>query len=153
MLFGTQTAKFNDRQYFQLYGINSIQDLDLSPGTRLVLYYADDILLYKPIHCLRDYQQYQSDINIVSMWLKREHLSINPAKCKYMVVTHKRFSILQTPPPPPILIESIPTEKVSEMQYLGVLLTSDLSWSNHIHKSPVKPGNLQDFYIEDFTRT
>ena len=82
------------------------------------------------------------------MWLKRKHLSINPAKCKYMVVTRKRFSILQTFPP--VLIESTPIEKVSEMQYLGVLLTSDLSWSNHIHKISCKARKSAGFLYRRF---
>ena len=46
--------------------ISSIQDLKLSVGTRMMLY-ADDILLYKPIHSVTDYQQCQSDINTVSI--------------------------------------------------------------------------------------
>ena len=29
--------------------------------------YANDILLYKPVHSVTDYQQYQSDINTVNM--------------------------------------------------------------------------------------
>ena len=53
---------------FLLY-INSVQDLKLSAGIRMMCY-ADDILLYKPIRSVTDYQQYQSDINTVSIWLK-----------------------------------------------------------------------------------
>ena len=47
----------------------------------------------------------------------------------FTFVIHKRSSLVQTFPP--ILIESTPIDKVSEMKYLSVIITSDLSWSEH----------------------
>ena len=140
-------VRFLGLSYFCCSYINSIQDLKLSAGTRMMLY-ADDILLYKPIHSMTDYQQYQSDINTVSIWLKHRHLSINPAKCKYMVVTRKRFSLMQTFPP--ILIESTPIDQVSEMKYLGVTITSDLSLSKHISKISSKARKVAGLVYRKF---
>ena len=35
---------------------------------------------------------------------------------------------------PPVLIESTPTDQVYVIKYLGVVISSHLSWSNHIKK-------------------
>ena len=67
---------------FLIY-INDLPSVQLTPGTRLVLY-ADDILLYREIS---DYDSLQTDINSIPLWVVPNHLNMNKNKCKYIIVS------------------------------------------------------------------
>ena len=67
-----------------------------SPGTRIVLY-ADDILLYRTILSNSDYSYLQSDANTVQDWVNCNHMSLNPSKCKFMLISRKRNRINNPP--------------------------------------------------------
>ena len=69
--------------------IDDVSSLKLSDNTVLNLH-ADDMLLYKKIKCSEDYQQLQLDIDKISSWVGSNHLSLNPAKCKTMLLSRKR---------------------------------------------------------------
>ena len=59
-----------------------------SPGTRIVLY-ADDILFYRTILSNSYYSYLQSDANTVQDWVNCNHMSLNPSKCKFMLISRK----------------------------------------------------------------
>ena len=63
--------------------INCVSTLQLSTGTKLTIY-ADDILLYKPIHNPEDYSHLQRDIDDISDCIEAHHLTLNASKCKYL---------------------------------------------------------------------
>ena len=65
---------------FLLY-IDSLSHLQLSPGSKMVLY-ADDVLLYRSIYLINDYYSLQGDINKIFNW-STNFLTLNPSKCKY----------------------------------------------------------------------
>ena len=73
---------------FLLY-INDIIEIQLFSGSVLNLL-ADDMLLYKPITSQHDYQSLQEDVNRIQDWVNTNYmyLSLNPSKCKCMLVTH-----------------------------------------------------------------
>ena len=56
-------------------------------------------------------------------------MSFNKTKCKCMLVSHRRA---YTSPDPVIYLYGHSVEQVSAFKYLGLLLTSNLSWSAHI---------------------
>jgi len=66
-------------------------------------------------------------------------LSVWPLKCKYMLVSRKS---VHTFPDPVICLYRLPLESVSSFKYLGVLLTSDLSWSGHAKNACTKARQL-----------
>jgi len=99
--------------------------VNLSPGSKLVLY-ADNVLLYRPISSVNDYQMLQADIDALSIW---STLTFNTSKCKTMLISRKKCSCL---PPIPLSVNGTILEVVPTFNYLGVLLSSDLSWSSHI---------------------
>ena len=109
-----------------------------SPGTRIVLY-ADDILLYRTILSNSDYSYLQSDANTVQDWVNCNHMSLNPSKCKFMLISRKRNRINN---PPMIIINGQILESVPTFKYLGLLLTSDLSWSKHIEGACTKAKKI-----------
>ena len=107
--------------------IDGVTDLPLSEASQLVLY-ADDILLFRPIKCQSDYSVLQQEINTNS-WVEDNHLQFNISKCKHMLISRKRHTITS---PAPLTIASHQLEEVECFKYLGLLFTSDLSWTQHI---------------------
>ena len=59
-------------------------------------------------------------------------MSLNAAKCKYMLISRKRSSLASILPTLFIGSPEATLEKVTSMKYLGVHTSSDLSWSTHI---------------------
>ena len=112
---------------FLIY-IDDITNGPFSPGTGIVLY-ADDILLYRTISSNSDYSYLQSDANTVQDWVNCNHMFLNPSKCKFILISRKRNRMNN---PPAITINGQMLETVYTFKYLGLLLTSDLSWSKHI---------------------
>ena len=48
---------------------------------------SDDIMLYKPISSSSDFLAFQRDIDLVNLWMNSNHLDLNPAKTKFMLIT------------------------------------------------------------------
>ena len=115
--------------------IESVTKLHLSHGTKLSLY-ADD--LYKHIYPYDDYTELQRDINLFYNWPSENHLVFNTSKCKQIVISRKRNQYnFRT-----ILLGNEALEIVQRYKYLGVMITSNLSWSEHIHTKCVKAKKL-----------
>ena len=116
--------------------IDVVSSLKLSENTVLNLY-ADDMLLYKQIKCCEDYWQLQLDIDKISSWVDSNHLSLNPGKCKTMLSRKRNLNY-----PPQFLLNKVLLEQVETCKYLGVLISSDLSWSKHVHSICAKGKKL-----------
>ena len=107
--------------------MNSISKLPLSPGAKLVLY-ADDILLYKPVNCEMDSHHLQNDIDTILQWISSRGLSPNQSKTKLLIITRSRQPMSVHLEVAGHQILPSPTVK-----YLGVILSSNLTWSDHIN--------------------
>ncbi len=101
--------------------------MPLSEGSQMVLY-ADDILLFRPVRNNQDYALLQKDINIIEEWVKSNNLHFNTSKCKSMLISRNH----QKTVPPIITLSNCPLERVECFKYLGLLLSSNLSWPTHI---------------------
>ena len=91
--------------------------------------FADDILLYHIIAKEADYEALQSAISLIESWSISNFLNFNSSKCKYMVISRK-----SAPTRPPIQLQLLgqPLHMVESYKYLGLLLSSNMSWSAHI---------------------
>ena len=117
---------------FTIY-INDLADLHLS--SKLVLY-ADDILLYRSIETSADYNLIQEDVNNIEQWMVNNSLTLNTAKCKQMLITRTKTHHQHQ-----LYLSDQPLEQVQNYKYLGVTITSNLSWSDHIQSVASKVGD------------
>ena len=106
--------------------INSLADLHFSPGTLLVLY-ADDILLYRPLGKIYHTSVFQHDVDLVSDWIASSGLTINSSKSALLIISRSRMK-----PQVSISLNSLTVPCVKTVKYLGVTITSDLKWNTHI---------------------
>ena len=93
-----------------------------------VLLYADDILLYRKIYTEKDYAALQQDVDSLGVWSLLNHLSFNPVKCKFMVLSRKKVRTT----PPPLNLLGFEIEQVDSIKYLGLTINDNLSWSDHL---------------------
>ena len=122
---------------FLIY-INGLTGLDLSEGSSLVLY-ADDILLYRSITSAADFVALQSDVSAIQTWATSNFMLFNESKCEVMHVSRKGSPLS---PIIPITLNGSVLETVDTFQYLGLLISSDLSWTNHIENICSKARKL-----------
>ena len=109
--------------------MNSIDKLQLSENTKLILY-ADDIVLYKPINSSLDNTNLQDDVN---HWMKSNGLKPNATKTKLLVFSRARSQLQVN-----INTYRHPILPSDTVKYLGVVLRSDLKWSSHIEATSKK---------------
>ena len=112
---------------FLIY-INDLTKINLRDGAKLTLY-ADDVLLFRTINSPEDFVALQEDIDKVESWSCANFLALNRDKCKYMVVSRRRTA---STPSQPLLLDNHPLDQVKMFKYLGVLLSHDLSWGEHV---------------------
>ena len=126
---------------FTIY-INDLADLHLS--SKLVLY-ADDILLYRSIETSADYNLIQEDVNNIEQWMVNNSLTLNTAKCKQMLITRTKTHHQHQ-----LYLSDQPLEQVQNYKYLGVTITSNLSWSDHIQSVCLKSRRLVGLLYRQF---
>ena len=73
--------------------MNSISNVPLSPGAKLILF-ADDILLYKPVSTSDNAALFQQDIDRILSWISSSGLSPNVSKTKFLLVSKSRNVLL-----------------------------------------------------------
>ena len=117
--------------------IDGLAQLPLSNGAQMVLY-ADDLLLFRTISSNEDYLQLQCDISMVENWVTCNHLTLNASKCKYMVISRKKISSL----PLALKLGGSDLERVECFKYLGLLLSENLSFSEHINLTCMKARKI-----------
>ena len=112
--------------------------------------YADDILLSHPFDSLSDLPLIQFNINFISSWFSSPYLTINSSKTKYMFISLKSPSCLSSVSS--LYLNDSPLKLVSSYKYLGVLLSSNVSWSLHIRQICSKCRKLIGFLFRYFYR-
>lgn len=103
-----------------------INDLPTNVLTKLRLF-ADDCVLYSPICTPDDSIKLQHDLNLIVTWCDKSLMPLNLTKCKIMSFTRKK-----SPEKFTYSIKSVPISPTLSYKYLGVHLSSSLSWSTHI---------------------
>ena len=123
--------------FFLIY-IDSLSSIGVSERSCIHLF-ADDVLLYHPINFTNDFLTVQEDTSKVTEWSKLNHLTLNSAKCKFMIISRKK-----DPPRPlvPLHLEGESLELVNSIKYLGIHISHDLSWSDHVQHVSTKARKI-----------
>jgi len=107
--------------------------------------YADDVNI---VHFIRktDDDNLQLEFNNVLEWSSNHHLPINQAKCSVLDIITKK-SIVSSP----VMSPSGMLPQVSSLRVLGVTISDDLRWNNHID-SVLKKSNKRAYLIQNLKR-
>ena len=99
---------------------------DLPSKVRL---FADDTAIYLAVSNLQDAQILQQDLDQLHEWELQWDMEFNPSKCVVIHVTRAK-----TPVPSKYLLHGQILESVGGSKYLGVEISSNLTFNNHIQK-------------------
>lgn len=110
---------------FLIY-INSLFSIG-STGRVKVRMFADDCIIYAPISSVNDQIEVNDILYRISSWCGEKNMIINTQKTQYMHLTNKK-NILYFD----YELDSVKLTKVDRYKYLGVIITSDLKWNEHV---------------------
>ena len=118
--------------------INDLPD-NIRSSVRL---FADDCVLYSNINSLTNCQILQDDPNSLAQWETHWQMKFNVAKCHSMRVTrllpsnqiHLNYSLHQQT-----------LEQVRSAKYLGLTITDDLEWGQHVSEISCKATKTLGF--------
>ena len=91
------------------------------------------------VQSILDYLALQDDITLIATWVTENYLSLNADKCCCMLFSKKR---IHSSPPVSLHVDGRELGMVKQTKYLGILLTSEMSWTPHISAICVKARRL-----------
>jgi predicted DNA-binding protein YlxM (UPF0122 family) len=102
--------------------------------------FADDCVIYRPIHTEKDHQLMQEDLDTLVGWSDIWQMEFNVSKCAIMQTTNKRS---KTDFPYKMKVETL--QKVDHQPYLGVELSNNLKYNLHIDQTCKKASKVHVF--------
>ncbi len=91
--------------------------------------FADDSIVYREIRSPEDTNMLQHDLDELHKWEVKWGMSFNPSKCHVMHMTRKKKPIVKD-----YTLKGETLKTVQSATYLGIELSSDLTWTKHITK-------------------
>ena len=117
-----------------------INDITHQLGSRVRLF-ADDCLIYREIKSPDDHRILQQDLDRLTEWGHQWQMSFNTAKCYVMRISLAMKKISRHD----YLMEGNSLELKDDHPYLGVQLSSKLSWECHINLVSAKATRALGF--------
>ena len=111
--------------------------------------FADDCLLYRPIHSQDDITSLQTDLQSLQVWEEKWLMSFNPDKCEVIRITNKRKNIFDAQ----YSIHGTSLRTVDEAKYLGVTIQGNLNWKPHINNINKKANSTLGFLRRNLRKT
>ena len=106
-----------------------INNLPKAVSSRVRLF-ADDCVLYRKVETNADCHALQEDLRSLEEWERHRCMSFNATKCSSIAITRKQKKVLHQ-----YSLHNQILECVDSATYLGVELSSNLTWANHINKT------------------
>ena len=114
-----------------------INDLPDRVRSSIVRLFADDCLLYRTISTLRDHVLLQEDLRQLEAWASDWGMHFNASKCYVLSINNKTSYYYQ--------LNNTILQNVDNNPYLGLLISKDLKWANHIEKVSKKASSTLGF--------
>ena len=105
-----------------------INDINQEIKSHIKLF-ADDSVVYRQINNHSDHLTLQKDLDTLTSWAKTWLMDFNIKKCVILPITLKR-----KPSHFDYYILGQKLERVNKHDYLGITISNDLKWTNHIAK-------------------
>jgi len=102
--------------------------------------FADDTIVYLTITSDVDRVHLQEDLDRLAHWEQTWKMSFHPEKCNVLSITKKRNPVTNC-----YILHGHQLEQVQSAKYLGVSITSDMKWSEHIANICKKANNTLSF--------
>jgi hypothetical protein len=102
--------------------------------------FADDCLLYRPIHSEQDQLILQEDLQQLQQWADKWGMRFNASKCQLLRISRSTRSLERF-----YTINNQILEQVSSAKYLGVLLNDQLKWDSHIDSITARANSIIGF--------
>ena len=114
---------------------------DLPEGlTSTVRLFADDTILYLGMRGRRGSKALQSDLDKLAAWELRWDMQFHPGKCQVISVTRSHKPTIHT-----YTLNGKPLDHVDSAKYLGVMVTSNLNWNQHVSTITAKTNKTLGF--------
>jgi len=111
----------------------------------VVKLYADDVLMFRSIKDPSDHQALQNDLNKLAHWSSIWQMPFNLTKCEYLIVTNKSSPLVCQ-----YKLNDYKLQRVLSAKYLGVTISSNLSWSTHISGVIGRANSALSFFRRNF---
>ena len=100
----------------------------------------DDSLVYRKIGNKTDCEILKQDLDRLQEWEKKWQMAFNAEKCEVLCITNKINSIQHN-----YFIHGQKLATKSDSKYLGVTISSNLSWSKHVNNISKKANSNMTF--------
>ena len=114
-----------------------INDLPLSVSSQVRLF-ADDCLLYRTIDNVQDHLTLQKDLENLETWAKQWGMRFNAKKCYILRIRDKLNYLFYK-------LDNSILQNVPSNPYLGLEISNDLEWHNHINNITRKASRTLGF--------
>ena len=114
-----------------------INDLPDRVKSSIVRLFADDCLLYRVIRNYEDHRLLQEDLRQLELWAADWGMQFNASKCYILSINSKTSFFYQ--------LNNVILQHVDKSPYLGLLISKDLKWANHIEKTSKKASSTLGF--------
>ena len=99
--------------------------------------FADDASLIKIFSDINEtITSINHDLEKLSQWAHMWRVTFNALKTVFMIISLRTRQ--HHVPPIPIVLNSIPLKQVQQERYLGIVLTSNMTWKEHINQTTAK---------------
>ncbi|KAI3369319.1 hypothetical protein L3Q82_007573 [Scortum barcoo] len=117
-------------------------------STNTIVKFADDTTTIVGLISDNDETHYREEIQHLTQWCSNNNLVLNTSKTKEVIVDYRRSRRTEHAP---LLIHGEAVERVNNIKFLGIHITSDLTWSmNTAHL--VKKAQQRLFFLRKLKR-